>query len=80
MQAERIRILFRYRRGEIVSIAGRPDRWVVVARHYDERQYAGPLITYDLDQERTGIRENRVAEVDILAPPHPQHIPGGHHA
>jgi hypothetical protein len=80
MQAERKRITFRYRRGEVIGIAGRPDRWIVGPRHYDERDIMPPLITYDLDHERTGVREERVAEADIIAPPRPHNLQGGRHA
>ena len=76
MGAERVRITFRHRRGEIVGIVGDPDRWVVGRQHYYTRESLGPVVQYDLDNVRTGERQEGVLEPDITAPPRPG---GGHY-
>jgi len=73
MGAERVRITFRYRRGELVGISGDPDRWLVARQHYYTREIMGPVIQYDLDNLRTDERREGVLEPDITpAPPRPR--------
>lgn len=66
MGAERRRILFRYRRGDVVGKASTPETWLVVRQRYETREVLPPLVQYLL---RSGDVDMWVDEPDVIAPP-----------
>ena len=69
MAAERRRILFRYRRGDIVQKAGSPETWLVVRQRYETREIMPPFVQYQL---RRGEVDLWVDEADIVGEGKPQ--------